>query len=113
MRERVGRLTLKLNSGGESGRVSFQQLDQHHAESMLQPGPKYPQYMPVWEKSHFPDWEEVPYVDAATRGTSDKRHLFGPGSTREEITPAIGEEITVRFDTLNAEQLRRVCSYQL
>ena len=56
---------------------------------------KYPQYLPVWEHSRFPAWEEIPYVDAGTRGTSDKRHLITEGVTRKAITPPFGEEIRV------------------
>ncbi|RXK36035.1 hypothetical protein M231_06683 [Tremella mesenterica] len=69
-------------------------------------GPKYPAYLPVWEKSKFPDWEEVPFVDRGHFGTPDKRHLFGPGSTHRPMTPAIGEEIRgVQLSQLTKEGL--------
>ncbi|ORY22847.1 hypothetical protein BCR39DRAFT_371013 [Naematelia encephala] len=67
---------------------------------------RYPQYLPVWEKSKFPSWEEVPYVDPGSRGTADKRHLFGPGSSHREIAPALGEEIKgVQLSQLSKEGL--------
>ncbi|WVQ83689.1 hypothetical protein IAT38_005832 [Cryptococcus sp. DSM 104549] len=68
---------------------------------------KYPTYLPVWEKSTFPDWEEVPYVDPGTRGTADKRHLFSePGATSRSVTPSFGEEIKgVQLSKLTKEGL--------
>nr|XP_019048344.1 hypothetical protein I302_02115 [Kwoniella bestiolae CBS 10118]OCF27274.1 hypothetical protein I302_02115 [Kwoniella bestiolae CBS 10118] len=73
---------------------------------MLSKGPKYPAYLPVWDKTKFPDWEEVPYVDPGSRATSDKRNLFLPGSTHRQITPAIGEEIEgVQLSQLDSKGL--------
>nr|XP_031857954.1 uncharacterized protein CI109_006666 [Kwoniella shandongensis]KAA5525026.1 hypothetical protein CI109_006666 [Kwoniella shandongensis] len=68
--------------------------------------PAYPQYLPVIEHQTFPDWEEVPFVDAGTRGTPDKRHLFVSGSTHRQITPRLGEEIRgVQISQLSKEGL--------
>ncbi|OCF34517.1 hypothetical protein I317_03645 [Kwoniella heveanensis CBS 569] len=69
-------------------------------------GPQYPQYLPSVDHTTFPDWEEIPYVDAGTRGTPDKRHLFLPGSTHKPLTPRIGEEIRgVQISQLSKEGL--------
>ncbi|KAL7425287.1 hypothetical protein Q5752_000975 [Cryptotrichosporon argae] len=58
-------------------------------------GPLYPAYLPVWDPTKFPDWEEVPFVDAGSRGTADKRHLLAPGlgARVRPITPGLGAEI--------------------
>ncbi|WVQ79203.1 hypothetical protein IAT38_001299 [Cryptococcus sp. DSM 104549] len=69
-------------------------------------GPQYAQYLPAVEHTTFPDWEEIDYVDPGTRGTADKKHLFGPGSSHKAITPRIGEEIKgVQISQLSKEGL--------
>nr|XP_018266038.1 uncharacterized protein I303_00007 [Kwoniella dejecticola CBS 10117]OBR88196.1 hypothetical protein I303_00007 [Kwoniella dejecticola CBS 10117] len=68
--------------------------------------PKYPQYLPTVDHTKFPDWEEVPFVDAGSRGTTDKRNLFLPGSKHKPITPRLGEEIDgVQISDLSKEGL--------
>ncbi|TYJ51991.1 hypothetical protein B9479_007417 [Cryptococcus floricola] len=67
---------------------------------------KYPHYLPVWDKTKFPDWTEVPYTDPGSRATADKRHLFTPGSTHKAITPSLGEEVDgVQLSQLTKEGL--------
>ncbi|KAK4686151.1 sulfonate dioxygenase, partial [Tremellales sp. Uapishka_1] len=67
---------------------------------------KYPSYLPVWTKSRFPDWDEIPYVDPGSRGTPDKRHLFHEGAIHRQLTPALGEEIRgVQLSQLSKEGL--------
>nr|XP_019014144.1 uncharacterized protein I206_00226 [Kwoniella pini CBS 10737]OCF52925.1 hypothetical protein I206_00226 [Kwoniella pini CBS 10737] len=69
-------------------------------------GPKYPAYLPVWDKTKFPDWEEIPHIDPGSRATKEKKNLFVSGSTHREITPAIGEEIEgVQLSQLTPEGL--------
>ena len=58
-------------------------------------GPKYPGYLPVWSKTKFPDWKEVPFVDRGLFATPDKRNLLTPGTYHRQLTPALGEEIWV------------------
>ncbi|OCF70946.1 hypothetical protein I204_08381 [Kwoniella mangroviensis CBS 8886] len=80
--------------------------DKVDTQETARPGPKYPQYLPVWDKTKFPDWEEVPYTDPGSRATKDKRNLFSHGSTHRQITPAIGEEIEgVQLSQLTPEGL--------
>ncbi|ODO08987.1 hypothetical protein I350_02580 [Cryptococcus amylolentus CBS 6273] len=67
---------------------------------------KYPHYLPVWDKTKFPDWTEVPYTDPGSRATADKRNLFVPGSTHKAITPSLGEEVDgVQLSQLTKEGL--------
>ncbi|WWD06209.1 hypothetical protein V865_004295 [Kwoniella europaea PYCC6329] len=80
--------------------------DKVDTQETARPGPKYPQYLPVWDKTKFPDWEEVPYTDPGSRATKDKKNLFLHGSTHRQITPAIGEEIEgVQLSQLTPEGL--------
>jgi len=67
---------------------------------------KYPQYLPVWDPTVYPDWKEIPFTDPGSRGTTDKRHLLLPGSTHRQINPALGEEISgVQLSQLSKEGL--------
>lgn len=98
--QRVSRLRLV---GGDTDTAATHGADSGAATA---PKAKYPAYLPVWTKSEFPPWQEVPYTDAGHRATPDKRHLFKEGSTHRQITPAIGEEIHgVQLSKLSKEGL--------
>lgn len=95
---------LRLRGADDPASVSMRPADVWDSrgdETLTLLQTKYAAYIPVWDKTVYPDWEEVPYIDAGSRGTKDKRHLFNAESKHRPITPNLGEEIHVSPRTVS------------